>query len=139
MEGINLESYSAALNLNKKKLTGLPQVARNRIGNDDTSSLKSDADFVERSIRKETSRTHLFVADALVVVLGEVVEPDLGQTDVVALEDVDAAAPLVRRPFAEDVADVRARNDLQRAAAHPRLFHVAITQKRKSEPKPNLT
>ena len=61
------------------------------------------------------------VTDPVVVVLLVVVQPDLGQPDGVAPEDVHAAAPLVRRSLAKDVADVGAGDDLQRAAAHPRL------------------
>ena len=61
------------------------------------------------------------VADALVVILFEVVQPDLSEPDGVPPEDVDAAPPLVWGPLPEDVADVAAGHDLQRAAAHPRL------------------
>jgi hypothetical protein len=61
------------------------------------------------------------MTDAVVVVLLEVVEPDLRQPDGVAAEDVDAGAPLVRRPLAEDVSDVGAGDNLQGAAAHPGL------------------
>lgn len=65
--------------------------------------------------------TNQFVADSLIVVLGVLVHPDLGQTHRVTLQHVDAGAPLVGRPLAEDVADVRAGHDLQGAATHPRL------------------
>ena len=41
-------------------------------------------------------------ADALVVVLLEVVEPDLGEADGVPPQDVDAAPPLVGGAFPED-------------------------------------
>lgn len=61
------------------------------------------------------------MTDTLVIILRVLVQPDLGQSDIVALEDVDAAAPLVRRAFAENVTDVTARNDFQCAATHPRL------------------
>ena len=77
--------------------------------------------FRPLSRTRESNRRNLFVADALVVIFGIFVEPDLGQADVVALEDVDSGAPLVGRAFTENVADVRAGDDLQHAAAHPSL------------------
>lgn len=49
----------------------------------------------------------------LVVVLGILVQPHFAQPYAVPLEHVHAAAPLVRRTFAEDVAHVRARHDFQ--------------------------
>ena len=41
--------------------------------------------------------------------------------DRVLLEDVDAGSPSIGRPLAEDVAHVRAGDDLQGAVAHPGL------------------
>ena len=61
------------------------------------------------------------VPDSLVIVLWIFIQPDFCQADVVALEDVDSAAPLVGRAFSENVSDVTARNDFQRSATHPRL------------------
>ena len=64
---------------------------------------------------------NLIVADPLVVIFGIFVEPDFRQPDIVALEHIDATSPLVGRPFAEDVAHVTARNNLQSSTAHPSL------------------
>ena len=41
------------------------------------------------------------------------------QPDWVLFDDVDSRPPFIGRPLPEDVADVRARNDLQNTAAHP--------------------
>lgn len=88
----------------------------------------------------------LIVADALVVVLGVLVHPYFRQTHAVPLQHVYPGAPLkvcqekqkeatlttlthspnsetnlIRRAFPEYMADMRARNDFQRTAAHPCL------------------
>jgi len=61
------------------------------------------------------------VSYPIVVILLVLVQPDLGQADGVSPQHVDAGSPLVGRALAEDVADVRAGNDLESASAHPRL------------------
>ncbi len=55
-----------------------------------------------------------------------VVEPDFGQSLVVATHDISAmlARHVVRMAVAIDVTHPTARHKLQRAAAHPRLFIV---------------
>lgn len=63
----------------------------------------------------EVWMAHLVVTYPLVVVLGILVQPHLAQPYAVPLEHVHAAAPLVRRPFPEDVSHVRAGHDFQGA------------------------
>lgn len=61
------------------------------------------------------------MADTLVVILGEFVQPNFSQSNIVPFKDVNSGSPFVGRPFAEDVTHVTARNDFQRSTAHPRL------------------
>lgn len=58
----------------------------------------------------------------VVVEMLPVVEPDFGKARVVVVDDAArAAGKRVRRGFAEHVAHVRARGDLQRTTTHPHL------------------
>lgn len=65
-----------------------------------------------------------------------VVEPHLGEARVVVVDDA-ARAPRERvgRGLAEHVAHVRARRDLQRAAAHPHLPAPARARVKVDRPK----
>ena len=65
--------------------------------------------------------TYQLVTYPVVVILLVVVQPDLGESDGVPPENVDPAAPLVRRALAENVTHVGAGDNLQGATAHPRL------------------
>ena len=86
------------------------------------SAIKKEERFkVQNLICPDRHFPHQVVSDPLVVILLVVVHPDLGQPDGVPLEDVDTGPPAVRRPFPEDVAHVRARDDLQSAVTHPSL------------------
>lgn len=79
------------------------------------SERRSRIEIGAREVEKRdwVASVHLVVTYPLVVVLGILVQPHFAQPYAVPLEHVHAAAPLVRRTFAEDVAHVRARHDFQ--------------------------
>jgi len=65
--------------------------------------------------------TYEVIVEAIIVVLGILIHPDLGHTNRVLLHYVYSVPPLIGATLAENVSNMRAENDFQNSTTHPDL------------------